>query len=450
MFAISDSSFWMRSYFKDSPTADLFVIEDNYGDWYWNDNDLDRLRNLFFKRLKRNPRYFAQLKKMWKTRLKKFDAVISKVQKTDLSELSDQALLDLYAKFYNAYSEEYTVFMALGDGVSMRADSYLVPIFEKLLGSDFKDIFPVLVSTPHKSFIEREELDRQKLVKQFRASGKVSKGVLAAHSAKYFYINNNYAKGDYLSSDYFLSLIKAEARKKPAIPAKVARSRSRTALIKKYKISPWQETLLNVTSEFFGLQDTRKKYVLISNHYQFRFLQEASRRTGIPFDLLKFSVFPEFAAVLDKSIGILELKKRQKLCICIQTRDEYYIETGKTARELKNFFAAKLDANKELSGMVASPGKARGRVTIVLKTHDIVKMKQGDILVSSMTRPEMIPAMKKAAAIVTDEGGITSHAAIVSREMGIPCILGTKTATKVLIDGMIVEVDADLGKIKIL
>jgi len=67
-----------------------------------------------------------------------------------------------------------------------------------------------------------------------------------------------------------------------------------------------------------------------------------------------------------------------------------------------------------------------------------------------MTRPEFVPLMKKAAAIITDEGGITSHAAIISREMNIPCIIGTKIATKIFKDGDLVEVDADKGIVKIL
>lgn len=87
-------------------------------------------------------------------------------------------------------------------------------------------------------------------------------------------------------------------------------------------------------------------------------------------------------------------------------------------------------------------------VKIVLKSEDIGKVRDGDILVSSMTRPEMIMAMKKAAAFVTDEGGITSHAAIIAREMKKPCIIGTKIATQVLKDGDLIEVDADNGIVR--
>jgi pyruvate,water dikinase len=75
-------------------------------------------------------------------------------------------------------------------------------------------------------------------------------------------------------------------------------------------------------------------------------------------------------------------------------------------------------------------------------------VKKGEILIASMTRPEFLPAMQKAAAFVTDEGGITSHAAIVSREMKKPCIIGTKIATKVFKDGDMVEVDANKGIVR--
>ena len=77
-------------------------------------------------------------------------------------------------------------------------------------------------------------------------------------------------------------------------------------------------------------------------------------------------------------------------------------------------------------------------------------MKAGDILISVATTPDLIPAIKKASAIVTDVGGITCHAAIISRELGIPCVVGTKISTKILKDGMIIDVDATHGKVDII
>ncbi|MDW7989790.1 MAG: pyruvate, water dikinase [Archaeoglobaceae archaeon] len=97
-----------------------------------------------------------------------------------------------------------------------------------------------------------------------------------------------------------------------------------------------------------------------------------------------------------------------------------------------------------IKGLGASPGIASGQVKIV-KSEDISKVREGDILVAVMTTPDMVPAMKRASAIVTDEGGMTCHAAIVSRELGVPAVVGTKNATKILRDGMIVTVDGERG-----
>ncbi|MBI5139959.1 MAG: hypothetical protein HZA94_00715 [Candidatus Vogelbacteria bacterium] len=104
---------------------------------------------------------------------------------------------------------------------------------------------------------------------------------------------------------------------------------------------------------------------------------------------------------------------------------------------------------KSITGEIACRGKVNGKVKILLTNKDIGKIEDGDILVSPMTRPDFLPAMKRADAFVTDEGGITCHAAIVSRELKKPCIIGTKIATQVLKDGDLVEVDAERGVVRI-
>jgi pyruvate,water dikinase len=100
-----------------------------------------------------------------------------------------------------------------------------------------------------------------------------------------------------------------------------------------------------------------------------------------------------------------------------------------------------------LSGLPASPGVASGVVKIINDLKDLDKIKKGDILVTEMTNPDMVVSMQKSSAIITDEGGLTAHAAIVSREMGIPCVVGTRLATQILKDGNIVTVDGYNGKV---
>jgi pyruvate,water dikinase len=105
------------------------------------------------------------------------------------------------------------------------------------------------------------------------------------------------------------------------------------------------------------------------------------------------------------------------------------------------------EAKPILKGLGASPGIAKGVVKVVYGLKDITKVQPGDILVTTMTSPDLVPTMSRSAAIITDQGGITSHASIVSREMRIPCIVGTREATKILKDGMFITVDAYHGLI---
>jgi pyruvate,water dikinase len=103
------------------------------------------------------------------------------------------------------------------------------------------------------------------------------------------------------------------------------------------------------------------------------------------------------------------------------------------------------EAHVLVKGLAASPGFATNKVIVVMSAKEIGRVKSGDILVTTMTTPDFVPAMRKASAIVTDEGGMTAHAAIVSRELGIPCIVGTGDATKRLEEGDTVTVDATRG-----
>ena len=145
------------------------------------------------------------------------------------------------------------------------------------------------------------------------------------------------------------------------------------------------------------------------------------------------------------------LKERYNRSFYAVTLKKIYIITGKDYDEIHAATRKYHDMNvKQINGMVASSGKVIGRVKICSTIESIKKVNKGDILVASMTRPEYIGAMRQAAGFITDEGGITCHAAIVAREMGKPCVIGTRNATKILKDGDLVQVDAVHGVIRIL
>jgi pyruvate,water dikinase len=142
----------------------------------------------------------------------------------------------------------------------------------------------------------------------------------------------------------------------------------------------------------------------------------------------------------------IEWAKEGKELYIVQTRP---VTTIKDKKKAGNVAAdgTKIAETPILSGAGASPGFGIGTVKILKGPKEISKVGKGDILVAEMTSPDYVPAMKKAEAIVTNKGGQTSHAAIVSRELGIPCIVGTKTATKVLKEGTTITVDGEKGHV---
>lgn len=141
------------------------------------------------------------------------------------------------------------------------------------------------------------------------------------------------------------------------------------------------------------------------------------------------------------------LDERDNNLYIVQARFETYWSERKASSETKEVKGEEKDIL--VKGLPASPGVASGRAHVLLSVNEINEFKEGEILITKMTAPDWVPAMQKAAAIITDEGGMTSHAAIVSRELGVPAIVGTsaygKKATETIKTGEFVTVDAKNG-----
>lgn len=178
-------------------------------------------------------------------------------------------------------------------------------------------------------------------------------------------------------------------------------------------------------------------------------LKRLFRENNIPPGHIEYATLHE---VLNKNFQ--ELKTRKEL---FKSGKEFaffsdgIIEKVFLQNSFKSIFKSQQKGHETiLRGKIAFAGIATGPARIVssLKILSRQIFKKGDVLIAASTNPSLVPLMRKAAAIVTDEGGITSHAAIISRELGIPCIIGTKIATKVFKDGDVIEVDANMGIVK--
>ena len=200
--------------------------------------------------------------------------------------------------------------------------------------------------------------------------------------------------------------------------------------------------------------DLRKLGMMKHLYYLFCFLEIIAERFNLEYSDLSFYSLDEKIELLrsGKKVDRREVEKRQRdVFLVFEKGHKIKMFYGKDA-DLMLKTATQGHGSKELKGTVASRGATKnvqGIVKIVLNPSK-ERFEQGKILVTSMTRVEFVPLMRKAKAIITNEGGVACHAAIVSRELGLPCVIGTKNATEILKNGDKVELDLEKGVVKII
>jgi len=201
---------------------------------------------------------------------------------------------------------------------------------------------------------------------------------------------------------------------------------------------------LRAVSKYFECEETILK----------RYFEEAAQKLALSDPSLAEFLIPKEimqALTCEKSVSESELSNRKTWCVFWSTDGGSIFEFwyDKAALEQYSFFNdAVAPDDTQLSGTIACKGIARGQAKIVNTKDDMRKFQKGDILISQSTNPLLMPAILLCSGIVTDEGGMASHASVISRELKKPCIVGTKFATKIFKDGDMVEVDAEKGIVR--
>ena len=158
-----------------------------------------------------------------------------------------------------------------------------------------------------------------------------------------------------------------------------------------------------------------------------------------------YKIAQDMEWALDSTDNSLYIVQSRPETVWTEKMKEDIFTVKKETKNIRERVEPKTERKRLLSGLPASPGITAGQVHVILELEKSSEFKQNEILVTGMTSPDWVPIMREAAAIVTDSGGMTCHAAIVSREMGIPCIVGSGEATKILHTGQYVTVDASRG-----
>lgn len=456
----------------------LNFYKDDFGKMYYDRDDLHFIADTFMAKLAKDPGYLKKLVKTSSKYAEEEYQFCHKVEKMRLYKLSDKELIDLYHQVYY-YDVRPISVSHLIEGFALTTDivikNQLLKELDKIgRQSEFIKIFNILTQPIREAFFNQEneqyfkiikEIKKQKLLRLFNY--KNSREIIKKLSRfpklqkmfnylqeNFYWIHNNYGGTKVLTLNHFIKEVKKAIKDDLKYDRNIFKKnqQNKEKIFKKYKFSKKLIQLIKITDVMTYWQDDRKKAMLIACHYEDKCLKEMGRRLNIPLELMRYTIPGEITLNNFLKINKKELQKRKKGCLVISQHKKIIILTGQDYQVFKQGFTKQRqeDDIKELNGLCAAVGKVAGRVRICQTVKDIASFKKGDVLVAPMTRPEYVPAMKKAIAIVTDEGGITSHAAIVSRELNKPCIIGTQIATRVLKSGDKVEVNANQGLVKII
>jgi len=419
-------------------------FQEGYADYSYLKEDFKNILKTINEKIKKNPKFLEKVERDYNSQFKQ---VLEEYQKAKKQKPNEEELIDLYSLVIklNQYS--------IGIGHVIEPLSILkTHDLKETLAQTIKDpkeltnTLNILTTPCEKSFTNKYE---EELLDVPEKDDKKIKRFIK----KYSWIKNSYAGSSKLTKKDLADERISVKKLKRNYFKKIIESRKK--IIKDFDITENAQEIARQLRMISLWQDNRKINLLKSISEMDWVLNKISKNFEVSIHSLRWMTQEE---IIEKKFNSKEflksLKEREKYFIWFFDKKKKNYQrwfVGKEAKEIYNKFnVEKKFKGDALFGMGASTGSAIGEISICKTFDDIKKFGEGDILVTSMTRPEFVSAMKKAAAIVTDEGGITCHAAIISRELGIPCVIGTKNATTFFNNGDLVEVKADHGAVKIL
>lgn len=429
----------------------------------WRDErDINELRLKIFKKLQ-NRAYVENSFRKIKGGFRRFLNFGKELSLLNFQELNNFKLAELIKKYDLILPQATCAASTIIELMTAFGQKIEKEISSTLTEKEKKEIMSSL-SSPHQVTTDlKEEIGFYRLIlkigkKNYNQLSPQKKKLVSKHFQKYqwlsVYVNNPpWSKKDFLERLSQAQSDNVHQKLKHLNKNRIITKKRINQLIKEHH---FRDQDIKILREMTYYRIEAEGFYSFTNFYILDLFKEIGQRLKIKSEDVWYLRPKEVVSFL---LG----KKFNYQSFISQRRKYYLLITGK--KHLHEYLGAEAERvfkslkfedvraekkQKEISGIAASPGKARGKVKVILDVKEINKVRNGEILITQNTTPTYLPAMKKSAAIVTDEGGITCHAAIVSRELGIPCVIATKIATEVLYDGDIVEVNGNHGVVTVI
>ncbi len=391
-------------------------------------------------------------KALYQRKREYFHAFMKILRKTKLSGLSNSELALLLVRFQSVVLGELYVlnFVQVEHGLNIA----IKKVVNELESNKDKaeKLFITLIQTQGSSASQREKQALYKIARKWRWLKRISlyneqkaRMNIERHCEKYKYLYSAYGENPADFNNFWLTFkkyIAHEIRPPKQTLLKRLLSPESEKLLKKLR-SKKLNILIPLLVKGGLFRDTNKALLGQSVKYRFEILDEIARRNFESRDNLNFYLLAEIVDLLyhSKKLNEKEISLRKTNGVMFTRFEDFKIYTSESLPVLDQ------RVEKSLRGQCASQGVCVGECKIVLTKEDGSKIKQGDIMVAIGTDFDLIEAMYRSAAVITEEGGILSHASVVCREIGKPCCIDVKNATKILKDGQKIKVNATNGEI---
>ncbi len=427
---------------------------------------ISKNNKITFYRLKKEN---IELKNIWKQKFlnisymnKRFEWINKTLEKAEslsniltnkrFEDISNKELYEIYTQYVNTFTNIFQGYNLSQPEVPAVCEEELL----KLINNT--EIYSILTTPTKINPLRQEEIDWLNILLEIKTNGFINQTLnkIKQHSNNYGWFSTQ-EDLTFSNTNHYINLAKENNKTIKEIKQKIKLIEEKPIQIRKQRnkiINKLQDERIINYSKILrqtGYLRILKRLAWTKLEYSSNnMFEEISKR--INYNHIKH-MFPDEVkiALNNNKINREEIKKRIHNYIMHLDDGILKFYTEKEAKDIENkeIIIQSLQTN-EVKGHCACQGNVIGKVKVIHshnnnQLEEIKKMKQGDILVTGSTRPHLIVACRKALAIITDEGGICSHAAIVSRELNIPCIIGTKNATKIFKEGDLIELDAIKG-----
>ncbi|MDP3964622.1 MAG: PEP-utilizing enzyme [bacterium] len=437
--------YWIR---RSGEIDDRVVVDER--DW-------EMMRRRLLRKLKLEPGFLLkQMRNSYRVHdeLRRYCQSIFRRKK--LSTLTNIELAELVDGFLWRI-QEAAAYGLLPLFVETELSNYIAGELKRFSG-DFEEKYSLVMTPVKTGRVMQEKMSLLRLAKRYRQGGLVAiKKDLQKHVEKFSWMKNAGYFTRFVSEGEYLRRLRQVAKQNPdqAIVSLLAErrlhARQYRLLLKKVRHNARLKITIETMNEAIFFRSFRSEEYFRTSIYLTGLLKAVAQRINLDHYEDVLYLFPsEVSKLLRKNAAADPrlIRRRKQSYALISDGENYFTCAGDKAVELGAIIRQREISSKKLSGQSAFPGIVQGLVVIVLSHHDFRKVKSGSILIARSTQPDYVSVLKKASAVVTEEGGVLSHASVIAREMRIPTLIGTKAATQVLKDGDRVEVDATHGTVK--